>query len=379
MNTRTLRTDERLIELQLALGKIKWDIIGLSEVRKSGEEIREFTDFIFYFKGEIQGRYGIGFLVRRNLKKYIEDFIGKSDRIAVLNLVLPGTKITMSIVQTYAPTEQATKKEKNLFYKNLTETMREAHKNVIVMGDFNGQVGTKSEVGEYVLGKYGSGKRSENGQRLINFCYEHNFKVMNSFFKNKTTRKWTWISPNGKTKNEIDYIITNKPKIFNNVTVINNLNFNSDHRLVRGTIACKNLKHSRRTFNTTTDKTISYMTEGDLKELKHSLVEIKKQSNVQDKYNTWEQALQKISKCKNKNIIDKLGTEARASIKQRNEMIKNRKDNRAKIADISKKILLSIRDHRRQTWLHTVREQIKKKRWSQKSSKTTQRVLDVDT
>ena len=43
-----------------------------------------------------------------------------------------------------------------------------------------------------------------------------------------------WISPNGTRKNEIDYIMTDRLDIFLDISVINNLNMGSDHRMIRG-------------------------------------------------------------------------------------------------------------------------------------------------
>src|SRR3977135_524833 len=46
-------------------------------------------------------------------------------------------------------------------------------------------------------------------------------------------RKWTWKSPNGSVKNEIDFIMTNKEYTIEDVTVVSRVNTGSDHRLVR--------------------------------------------------------------------------------------------------------------------------------------------------
>ena len=51
-------------------------------------------------------------------------------------------------------------------------------------------------------------------------------------FQKKTGRRWTWKSPNGVTKTEIDYILTNKPYIVTDVTVINQVTVGSDHILI---------------------------------------------------------------------------------------------------------------------------------------------------
>ena len=64
---------------------------------------------------------------------------------------------------------------------------------------------------------------------------------MNSFFSGKIQRKWTWASADGTTKNEIDYIITNRKPTVRNVTVLNNFRTGSDHRLVRAKVMLNTL------------------------------------------------------------------------------------------------------------------------------------------
>ena len=80
---------------------------------------------------------------------------------------------------------------------------------------------------------------------------------MNTFFMKKEKHKWTWRGPNGTTKNEIDYILTNKKHIVHDVSVINNFKFYSDHRLVCFTISIntkwertKLCKKNRKNINT---------------------------------------------------------------------------------------------------------------------------------
>ncbi|XP_013147693.1 PREDICTED: uncharacterized protein LOC106110415 [Papilio polytes] len=133
--------DHRLLELEFAIKDLKWDIIGLSEVRRSGEEIREYNDFIFYYKGEKQGRYGVGFIVKKYLKDKIVSFEGISDRLIALNVKLSPSKPPLTIIQAYAPSEQDTKIEKEKFYNKLTEVAQRMNKNLVVVGDFNAKVG----------------------------------------------------------------------------------------------------------------------------------------------------------------------------------------------------------------------------------------------
>ena len=59
-----------------------------------------------------------------------------------------------------------------------------------------------------------------------------NVKIMNTQFQKKAGRRWTWRSPDGNTKNEIDYIMIDKSSMVTDVTVINRVNIGSDHRMV---------------------------------------------------------------------------------------------------------------------------------------------------
>ncbi|GBP67514.1 hypothetical protein EVAR_49881_1 [Eumeta japonica] len=92
LNTRTLRTPESLSELKEALKDLKWDILGISEMRRTGEYIEEHQDFVLFNKGDIKGQGGVGFIVKKYLKEHIIEFIGINDRAAILNITLPSFK-----------------------------------------------------------------------------------------------------------------------------------------------------------------------------------------------------------------------------------------------------------------------------------------------
>ncbi|XP_041973390.1 craniofacial development protein 2-like [Aricia agestis] len=246
LNTRTLRTQESLLELDKALENVKYDILSISEIRRVGEKITELNEYILYHKGETPGQRGVGFLIKMAMKNYIQELIGVSDRIVILNINLPRYKKPWTIIQTYAPTEQAPESESDAFYCTLSDIIKQYHNNfIIVMGDFNAQVGCREPGEELILGKYGYGKRSANGHRLIELLLQNNLTLLNTVFKKDLKTKWTWLSPDGKYKNEIDFVITNKPKFFNDTHIIKNLNFNTNHRMVRCRLKKYPTKRSR--------------------------------------------------------------------------------------------------------------------------------------
>ncbi|XP_068626533.1 craniofacial development protein 2-like [Battus philenor] len=220
-------------------------------MRRLGERIEEHKNYILFQKGETAGQRGVGFIIKKFLKQYIQELIGISERLALLIIKFPGYKKQWAIMQVYAPTEQAEQSVVDAFYEEVSLTVKtNTDKHIILMGDFNAQVGGRQNNEEYVLGKYGQGKRSKNGEKLISFLMEHNLTLMNSIFKKKNKNEWTWISPDGAYKNEIDFVISSYPKAFTDTTVISTLNFNTNHRKVRSSLRKFPNKTSRKHIKT---------------------------------------------------------------------------------------------------------------------------------
>lgn len=71
-NVKSLLSDERLTDFKRAISKIKYDIIGLAEIRRTGYRIIEDDEHIFCYFGETQGQYGEGFLIKKKYKLNIE-------------------------------------------------------------------------------------------------------------------------------------------------------------------------------------------------------------------------------------------------------------------------------------------------------------------
>ena len=52
--------------------------------------------------------------------------------------------------------------------------------------------------------------RNEAGQRLIEFCQENALVIANTLFQQHKRRLYTWTSPDGQHRNQIDYILAAK-------------------------------------------------------------------------------------------------------------------------------------------------------------------------
>ena len=76
----------------------------------------------------------------------------------------------------------------------------------------------------------------ETGDTLLEWATSRKYKIMNIMFRNKTRRRWTWKSPNGVTKTDIYYILTNRSDTVTDVTIINQVNTGSEEKLVMSKI-----------------------------------------------------------------------------------------------------------------------------------------------
>ena len=76
---------------------------------------------------------------------------------------------------------------------------------LFIIGDWNAKVGSQETPG--VTGKFGLGIRNEARQRLIEFCQENALVIANTLFQQHKRRLYTWTSPDGQHRNQIDYIL----------------------------------------------------------------------------------------------------------------------------------------------------------------------------
>ena len=83
-------------------------------------------------------------------------------------------------------------------------------------------------------GRYSIGTRNIRGERLLQFCAINNLKIVNTLYKHKFRHLVTWISPDCKTRNQIDYILVQKENLnlIKNCRVYNSADIGSDHSLL---------------------------------------------------------------------------------------------------------------------------------------------------
>ncbi|EDO41726.1 predicted protein, partial [Nematostella vectensis] len=108
-------------------------------------------------------------------------------------------------------------------------------------GDLNAKVGTDNTNYERAMGVYGCGTMNNNGGRLADFCLNNDLVNGGTIFPHKNIHKLTWMSPDGRTLNQIDHIIINGKwrRSLLNVRVYRGDDASSDHNLVVTSVKLK--------------------------------------------------------------------------------------------------------------------------------------------
>ena len=104
----------------------------------------------------------------------------------------------MTVIQVYAPTNNAEEVEVEWFYEHLQDHLQlTPPKDVFfTIGDWNTKVGSQEIPG--VTGTFGLGVQNEAGQRLIEFCQENALVIANTLFQQHKRRLYIWTSPDGQ-------------------------------------------------------------------------------------------------------------------------------------------------------------------------------------
>ena len=120
----------------------------------------------------------------------------------MISVRFQGKPFNITVIQAYAPTSNAEEAEVEQFYEDLQDLLELTPKKdvLFIIGDWNAEVGSQG-------GKFGLGVWNEAGQRLIEFCQENALVIANTLFQQHKRKLYTWTSPFGQHRNQIDYIL----------------------------------------------------------------------------------------------------------------------------------------------------------------------------
>jgi hypothetical protein len=182
------------------------DILGTSEIKWIGSgHFRRANNTVMYSGHNTHRKTGVGIIITNQVSKSLIRYKAVNDRIIYIRVKAHPVNITC--IQVHAPTTSAETAHIEDFYRNLHSALNETpRKDVLVlMGDWNSRIGNREEPG--TVGRYGLGSRSEVGERLLEFREENDFFLAKTYFEQLGRRLYTWTSPDGQYKNQIDYIL----------------------------------------------------------------------------------------------------------------------------------------------------------------------------
>jgi len=156
----------------------------------------------------------------------------------------------ITLIQVYGPTTAATEEEMERFHQDLSQAVKQVPRGtmLLIMGDFTANVGRREpSTVSSAIGLYGLGETNEASEQLEEFCLEHEMALANTMFKQHPRRLYTWTSPDGNTRNQIDYIsIAQRWKTsLMNCRTYPGADCNTDHQLLVVTVKVRLAKRQR--------------------------------------------------------------------------------------------------------------------------------------
>ena len=125
----------------------------------------------------------------------------------MISVSFQGKPFNIMVIQVYALTSNTEEAEVEQFYEDLQELLELTPKKYVlfIIRDWDASIGIQETPG--VISKFGLEVQNEAGQRLIEFCQENTLVIANTLFQQYKRRLYTWPSPDGQHRNQIDYIL----------------------------------------------------------------------------------------------------------------------------------------------------------------------------
>ena len=125
----------------------------------------------------------------------------------MISVCFQGKTLNITVIQLYDPNSDAEEAEVEWCYEDLQDLPELTPKKdfLFIIGDWTAKVGSQENPG--VTGKLGLGVQNKAGQRLVEFCQDNALVIANNLFQLHKRRLYTWTSPDGQHRNQIDYIL----------------------------------------------------------------------------------------------------------------------------------------------------------------------------
>ena len=235
------RAQRRTALVARELKRYNIDIAALSETRFSdiGSLTEDLGGYTFHWSGKKKGDrrdHGVALAIKTDIYNNLPQKPAPlNERIITLRIPLRKRKY-ITIISAYAPTMTCSENDKDQFYQDLEALLHSCNNDkIIILGDFNARVGNDTTSWPGVIGPHGVGKVNDNGERLLNFCAQHQLVITNTIFKMPDKYKTTWMHPGSKHWHQIDFVITKQQDVrdINSTRVMRGADCATDHQMIR--------------------------------------------------------------------------------------------------------------------------------------------------
>ena len=261
-NVRTMYQAGKVHQVAKEMKRLRHAILGVSKTRRTGAwKVHLTTGETVLYSGlagdDAPHEKGVALILSKEAGKSLKEWEPISERIIFARFESKCQNTT--IIQVYAPTNDAEEGVKEDFYQQLQSaySKTKARDLTMVIGDLNAKVGADDRNWEVSMGTHGEGVINENGEMFCDFCTSNGLVIGGTLFPHKKSHKLTWRSPDGITENQIDHVAINKTwrSSLQDTRVMRSADAGSDHHLVVAVIkikllALKKPRSSRKTYCT---------------------------------------------------------------------------------------------------------------------------------
>ena len=197
------------------MARVNVDIPGISRLKWTGMgEFNSDDHYIYYCGQESLRRNGVAIMVNKRVRNAVLGCNFKNDRM--ISVRFQGKPLTITIIQAYAPTSNAEEAEVEWFYEDLQDILELTPKKRCPFHYRGLECKSRKSRNTWVTDKFGLEIWNGAGQRLIEFCQENALVIANTLFQQHKRRLYTWTSPDGQYRNQIDYILCSQKEKFYN-------------------------------------------------------------------------------------------------------------------------------------------------------------------
>jgi exonuclease III len=128
------------------------------------------------------------------------------------NIILGGRWFVINVLIVYASTEDKTDEMKDSFYEDLKHVFEKLPKYPmnIFLGDFNAKVPREDIFKQTIWNESLHKIRNDNWFTVVQFATSKNLILKSRMSPHRNIHKFTWMSPDGKTHNQIVHILINR-------------------------------------------------------------------------------------------------------------------------------------------------------------------------